>query len=619
MNIFAKNFKAIKQILIYEPPKDPPPFVLKEAERPNDAPSPVTSSLAQHEALLRYAQRLADTVEKSREVLKDPFQTEKIEALKLEIAALEKQKDKLSPVLETYSLEQSPVDQEISTSMEENKLALEKLYNLPLNKDLIIRRLTIPAKPPVNAALAFIDGLSDKNTINLAILQPLMLLGKSNKNLFDADGLEELIAEYLPGNQVKLVHTIGEIVAAINMGDTAILFDGLSQAVLIETKGQEHRGIDRPALEQTVRGSQSAFTETLRINTGLVRALLRTSDLTTEMITVGTRSNTLCAVMYLKSVINPDLVVEAKRRLENITTDAITQAGMLQLLMMDQPILPYPQALSTERPDRVAAALAEGRLAILVDGSPFAIVAPISFFTLLHVSEDFALPWIAGSFSRILRLSGALINILLPAMYLAISYFHQEALPTDLILAIGAAREKVPFPAFVEIAAMEFAFELLREGGIRIPGMLGSTIGIVGAIILGQAAVAASIVSPITVVIIAVTGLASFAVPDYSLSFAFRLTRFIFELLAAILGLIGVAGGLITITVLLCSMKSLGVPYLAPLAPKTKYGYDVILRGPNASQELRPDELSPQDIRRQPKVSLNWTKKPSDQKKGGNS
>jgi spore germination protein KA len=208
------------------------------------------------------------------------------------------------------------------------------------------------------------------------------------------------------------------------MGDTAILFDGLAQAVLIETKGQEHRGIDRPTLEQTVRGSQSAFTETLRVNTGLVRALLRTSDLTTEMITVGTRSNTLCAVMYLKSVINPDLVVEAKRRLQGIATDAITQAGILQLLMMDQPFLPFPQALSTERPDRVAAALSEGRLAVLVDGSPFAIVAPINLFTLLHVSEDFALPWVAGSFSRILRLSGALINILLPAMYLAISYFH---------------------------------------------------------------------------------------------------------------------------------------------------------------------------------------------------
>jgi spore germination protein KA len=166
---------------------------------------------------------------------------------------------------------------------------------------------------------------------------------------------------------------------------------------------------------------------------------------------------------------------------------------------------------------------------------------------------------------------------------------------------------------------MEFAFELLREGGIRIPGLLGSTIGIVGAIILGQAAVSASIVSPITVVIIAVTGLASFAVPDYSLSFAFRLTRFIFEFLAAVLGLIGVAGGIITITVLLCSMKSLGVPYLAPIGPKTKYGYDVIVRGPNASQELRPDELSPQDIRRQPKVSLKWTKEPSGKKKGDKS
>lgn len=614
MNILTKNFKAIKEIVLFTPPTDPPPFVLKEAEKANN--TPLSGDIAQHQALLRCARRLAGTIEKALVILKEPCQIDKIAALKVEIEALEQQQTNLSPILETYSLSQSPAKNVISTSLEENRLQLENLYNLPNNKDLVFRNLTIPAKPPVRAFLAFVDGLADKNTINLSILQPLLLLGKSDKTLYQPDGLIPLIEEYLPGNQVKLAHTFGDATTSINMGDTAIFFDGIPKAVLIETKGQEHRGIDRPTLEQSVRGSQSAFTETLRVNTGLIRSLLRTSDLTTEMITVGTRSNTLCAVMYLKSIINPDLVTETKRRLQNIQIDTILEAGTLQLLLMDQPNLPFPQALSTERPDRVAAALGEGRLAILVDGSPFAIVAPINLFTLFHVSEDFSLPWVAGSFGRILRILGASITILLPAMYIAISYYHQEALPTDLILAIGGARERVPFPAIVEIVSMELAFELLREGGIRIPGMLGSTIGIVGAIILGQAAVSASIVSPITVVIIAVTGLASFATPDYSLSFALRLTRFIFEILAAMLGLVGVAGGLITIIVLLSSMKSLGVPYLTPIAPKTTAGYDIVLRGPNASQELRPDELNPKDIRRQPKVSLQWTKKAPKGKKG---
>ncbi|MBS1115432.1 MAG: gerAA 1, partial [Nitrospirae bacterium] len=194
--------------------------------------------------------------------------------------------------------------------------------------------------------------------------------------------------------------------------------------------------------------------------------------------------------------------------------------------------------------------------------------------------------WLAGSFSRLIRFLSSVIAIILPAFYIAISYFHQEALPTDLILAIGAARERVPFPAFLEIAAMEFAFELLREGGLRIPGMLGSTISIVGAIILGQTAVTANIVSPITVVIIAVTGLASFSIPDYSMAFSLRLVRFAFELLAALLGLVGIAGGLIAITVFLCNMKSLGVPYMAPVGPKTTPGYDTVIRGPVFS---RPD------------------------------
>jgi len=341
----------------------------------------------------------------------------------------------------------------------------------------------------------------------------------------------------------------------------------------------------------------------------MARSILRTSDLTTEILTIGLRSNTPCAVMYLKSVINPDLVTEAKRRLKNIAIDCITESGTLEQFLVDSPSIPYPQTLSTERPDRVAAALSEGRFAILVDGSPFAIVAPISLFTLFHAGEDFAYSWTSASLGRLLRIFGVALTLILPGVYIAISYFHQEALPTDLILAIGGARERVPFPSVLEIVAMEFAFELLRESSVRIPGMLGSTIGIVGAIILGQAGVAAAIVSPITVMIIAVTGLASFAIPDFGLAMSVRLTRFALEVLAAIFGLVGVAAGLLAMTGVLCSMKSFGVPYMAPLAPKVKAGFDVILRGPVYSQELRPDELNPQDERRQARVSRQWIQK----------
>ncbi|MBP2645066.1 MAG: gerAA 1 [Firmicutes bacterium] len=619
MNIFSKNFKAFKELVVFQPTQAPPPFVVEETEKSGSTTTQEQTRLAleEHEALLRYARRVAITLEKVKNTLAEPAPNEKLASLRAELDALSKQKAHVSPLISTYSLTQDPLDQPVSTSLEENTLALEQLYNLPYNKDLVLRNITIPSSIPIVATLAFIDGLVDNNIISQTILEPLMSLGRENRDLIRGDTAPQIAARYLPSSQVKPAFFLREVTSGLNLGDTAIFFDGAAEALIVETKGQEHRGIDRPALEQSVRGSQAAFSETLRANTGLIRSLLRTNDLVTEILTLGTRSNTLCAVMYLKSVINPALVQEAKFRINSINVDAISESGTLQLFIEDHPMIPYPQALSTERPDRVAAALSEGRLAILVDGASFALVAPISLFTLFHGAEDFSFSWLAASFLRLIRLLGALLTILLPAFYIAINYFHQEALPTDLILTIGGAREMVPFPAIVEILSMEFAFELVREGGIRVPGMLGSTIGIVGAITLGQAAVSAGIVSPITVVIVAVTGLASYAIPDYSLAFSIRLTRITFEILAAMLGLVGLAGGLITIIVLLCGMKSLGVPYLAPVGPKTTPGYDMVIRGPVYSQELRPDELNPKDRRRQSSVARGWTQEAPAGKKDG--
>ena len=620
-NFFSKNFAALKRLVLYKPPPDAPQFVLDErgatgpekAEKDGKAAASEEFHLAaqRHAAMLRYARRLEFALAKAASLLIPPISREKAAALGTELAALEKQKEQLSPLVTSYAFRRDPLDAPISASLEENKLALERLYNLPANKDLITRDITIPAAPPVKAFLAFIDGLADKQTINLAILQPLLLLGSGSRQLYDGDTLQKLVGEFLPANQVRLAHTLRDVTDSINLGDTAIFLDGAAAAIVAETKGFEHRTVSRSMIEQSVRSSQSAFTETIRVNTALVRTFLRASDLTAEFLTVGARGNNLCAIMYLKSVINPLLVEEARRRLKSIKTDTIFESGMLQHFFEDYALLPYPQSLLTERPDRVAAALSEGRLAILVDGSPFALVAPISLFTLLHASEDFSFSWITGSFSRALRIASTMVAALFPSLYIAISYFHQEALPTELILAVAGARENVPFPSIVEIAIMEFAFELIREAGVRIPNMMGSTIGIVGAIILGQAAVAASIVSPITVVIIAITGLSSFAIPDYSLAAAVRLTRFAFEIIAAILGLVGVASGILSLLVTFAAMKSLGVPYLAPVAPKTIFGYDVLLRGPAYSQEFRPDALSPQDRRRQPRISRVWTKTPA--------
>lgn len=614
MNIISKNFRALKELIIYRPPETPSSFVLPEQNERGAAsvlpPDQLKIDAAAHAALLRCAERLAKTMENTLQSLTGPLEQEKLQALMKELAALQEQQTRLLPVFQAYSRERTPLDQAVSTSLEENRLTLERLYNFPANKDLVMRKITLPATPPVPAILFFVDGLIDKDTINLAILQPLMLLGDAGRRLYDGRLTSRLVTEYLPSNQIRIAKTLRDVLDSLNLGDTAVFLDGVDEAVLVETKGQEHRSIDRPQIEQSVRGSQSAFTEMLRVNTGLVRAILRTCDLTTEISNIGARSNTLCAVMYLHSVINPLLVQEIKRRLDGIKVDHISSTGELMLYLIDHPLLPFPQVLSTERPDRVAAALLEGRLAVLLDGSPFAIVLPISLFTLFHTGEDFSFSWIAASFLRLLRFIGTFLTLTLPAIYIAIIYFHQEAIPTDMILAIAGARERVPFPSIMEILMMEFAFELLREAGTRIPSLLGPSIGIVGGIILGQAAVSAGIVSPITVVIVAVTGLASFSIPDYSFSYAIRLSRFIFEMLAVIFGFVGIACGLLTLTAILCAIKSLGTPYLSPVAPKTKAGYDIVLRGPVYSQELRPDALNVQDRRRQTSISRQWREEP---------
>jgi len=500
-------------------------------------------------------------------------------------------------------------ERSVTTSLEENRKIIEALYHLPLNKDVVIREMDVASDPPVKAMAIFIDGLVDAKTLNLAILQPLMLLGSSQRRLYDGDLIDKIIRKYLPSNQVQRADNFIALQEGINSGDTAIFFDGIAEAVLINTKGWEHRSIERPTTEPTVRGSQSGFTENLRTNTSLIRTIMRNSDLVTEMIKVGTRSRTTVAMLYLQSVANPQLVAEVKRRIQGIRTDCLSSSGNLIQFIEDHPLLPFPQSLSTELPDRVAPHLSEGRIALIVDGNPYIHVLPVSFFTFYHSAEDFSLPLLVTNFQRCLRFFGALIATILPSLYIAISYFHVEALPTQLLLAIAGSREEVPFPAWFEVLIMEISFELIREAGVRVPSVLGTTIGIVGAIILGQAAITAHIVSPAVVVVIAITGLASFTIPEYRMAAAIRLVRFLLLIFSIFFGLVGLSTILLWLTVILCSMKSFGMPYMAPVAPKAKAGFDIVVRGPVYSQNNRPEALNTQDKTRQPQVSRTWKKK----------
>jgi spore germination protein KA len=614
---------GIKDVLVYQPPCQPTPFILDETRREKEEidgeffPSAaVTEGIRELEFMINYAKKLDTFMQKSSKDLRSKEKHEVVKKIKAEFEMIQTEwKEIKKHTIKNHSIDGMYNNTVISTDINENQSMLESIYQLPLNKDVVIRSITISDQPKIKVLIVFMDGLIDKKIINMTLLEPLMFMKNRKEHVQGEDFISFVMEECLPSGQASRVGSFREVQQAINTGDAVVFFDGAGEAVTVETKGYEHRSIGTPTTEQSVRGSQNAFTEVLRVNTALIRTMLHASDLVTEMIPIGARGHSNCAVMYIKSIANEELVEEVKRRVSSISTDIITDSGILEHFIEDFPRNPFPQTLSTERPDRVAIHLSEGRVAIFIDGSPFGHILPVSFFTLMHSSDDFSLNLYYTNMLRLVRWFGALLSLLLPGLYLAISTFHQEAIPTELLLSIAAARAQVPFPTVVEILFMEFSFELIREGGLRIPGILGSTIGIVGALILGQTAVTAKIVSPIMVIVIALTGLASYSIPDYRLASAFRLSRFVFVLLAMSMGLIGVACGFLLFIAMLCSLKSFGMPYLAPLAPKTVNGGDTIFRSPSYHQKRRPDALNTKDEIRQKNTSRTWI---TDSSKGGN-
>lgn len=518
-----------------------------------------------------------------------------------------KKPKKVSPA-DTFAEE--PDEWAIRSILAINKQRVEGLFHLPLNKDVVIREFVLGNEPQVNAFLVFVEGMADKQVINNFILQPLMLLSNLDKEQGQSINLcQRVLRSYLPSNQVKEVTNFQEVIAEVTTGSTVIFVDGCPNAIAAETKGFAHRSVEAARTEQVVQGPQEGFVENLRSNTTLIRRIIHSANLVTEYLPVGERNRANVAILYLADLVNPKLVKEVKRRLSSVKVDYIADTGMLEEMIEDYPFSLIPQTIKTERPDRVASLLVEGKVAIAMDNNPFVIVVPAVFFDFIHSPEDHYVRFPYGMWLRFIRVIALFITLLLPAFYVAIATFHQEMIPTDLLLTIAASEELVPFPTIVEILLMEFSFELIREAGVRVPGIIGPTLGIVGTLILGQAAVAASIVSPILIIIVAVTGLASFAIPSYTVAFGFRSMRFIFIFLAALLGFFGISTGLFLLLCLIISMKSFGVPFFVPIAPRTGPSPDVILRYPVWQQELRPDYLQPRDRKRQPNISRSWAKK----------
>ncbi|HEY5563507.1 MAG TPA: spore germination protein [Clostridiaceae bacterium] len=486
----------------------------------------------------------------------------------------------------------------VSGSINDNLNFIKTAFNFENNKDIIIREFKLQNKK--DAFIAYLDGMVDRNIINNFILRPLM---NDPSSLNTEDSIFERVIET---NQAKKLTIQKDVIYGILTGDTAVYLDGKDYYVLCETKGFEKRAVDKPHNEAVIKGSQEAFSENLRTNITLIRKIIKNNNLTTEFLEIGDENRNLCAITYLKGIINPAIVDEVKRRINGIKTDFINGSGMLEQFIEDSPMSIIPTVLSTERPDVVASHIVEGKISIIAEGTPFAIIVPITISALLVSPEDSALRWQYGTLLRIIRIIALFLATLLPGIYIAITTYHQEMIPTELLLAIAIARENVPFPTIVEILLMEFSFELIREAGVRIPGMLGTTIGIIGVLVVGQASVQADLVSPVLIVIIATTGLANYTIPDFSFSTGIRIIRLFFIILGAFLGFYGISIGIVILLSFLVDMKSFGVPFLSISIPKTRKSFNKFIKYPIWKQELRPDEVNPLKLRRQPKVSRRW-------------
>lgn len=490
----------------------------------------------------------------------------------------------------------------VSRDLKEN---IEKLkYIFKDTGDIIFRSIDIGRDYKRGACLVYTDGLVNAPSISEHVIQTLFRLDKCDDfdiRYIKSNIMDLLAKEAIAIPEVKEEDDLDKIVDAILSGQTALFIDGADKVLILETRGWPNRGVNQPDSETVVRGPRDGFTETLKINMTLIRRRIKDPKLKTVLTTVGRRSKTDVAIMYIEDIVSPEILEEVNKRLNQIDIDAILDSSMLEFLIEDNYLSPFPQIESTERPDSVAASLCEGRVGILVDNSPFALVVPATVGTLTQTSEDYYSRWTIASVVRFIRLISIFISSLAPALYIAITSFHPGIIPTRLNYYLGASRINVPFPAVVEAFLMEATLELLRESGSRIAGPIGTTIGIVGGLIIGQAAVEAGIVSPLMIIVVAITTIATFSIPKYEWASGFRFIRFIFMILASILGLYGIILGVAVTLTHLSRMESFGIPFTAPysgLGIKEGDLKDTLVKAPIQKFEYRPAFTFPRNRRR---------------------
>ncbi|MBE7012898.1 MAG: spore germination protein [Ruminococcaceae bacterium] len=496
---------------------------------------------------------------------------------------------------------------EVSKDIDENLAYARQVLSCPDNGDIVIREFDIEVcGGKLRGFAVFADGLSSGRDISQNILLPLMCLADTHPT--DMDDMSDYILRCLiPHIQTFKEKDINKILKSVNYGNCGIFIDTLGWGFSAEVKAWEHRSISEPANETVIQGPHEGFNEMLRANTALIRKTLNTNNLVMKNVTLGRTSKTPAAVCYLKNVANTSLVDEVEYRLTNLDTEYILSSLTLAQYIEEATFVSVPQIITTERPDRVCHALIEGRVAIVVSGSSHVLIVPATLFDMASSPEDSYLRFPYSLLTRCIRIIAIILSLLAPAVFLAVMNFHQELILTDILFALSKARSAVPFSSFIELLLMELSFELIKEASVRVPGPVGSSLGIVGGLILGQAAVSANIVSPIMIIVVAITGISSFAIPSYQLSFSFRFMRFIYTFGAAIAGFVGIFTVMFIDTLLVVNTKSFGTPYTSPIASGEKLRISrLIFTPPVWKKGIRPDYLKPKDKTDSSYISRKW-------------
>ncbi|UOQ49341.1 spore germination protein [Gracilibacillus caseinilyticus] len=486
----------------------------------------------------------------------------------------------------------------IKNNTNDNRAELSKLfYN---SVDIKYREFEIGNQNPIQCFICYTEGLVNKDDINLFIMEPLLSSNSTNKiDQMSSSSVFSLIKnQTLTSTSVTEVVNLDDAISGILSGKTALFVNGENTALLVSTEGFAARKVEEPDTESTVRGSREGFNEVLNVNTSLIRRKISNPNLTFEEMTIGKQTQTKVRIGYISGIANPKVVEEVKKRLNEIDTDTILESGYIEQFIEDNPYSIFPTIGNSEKSDKVAGKILEGRVAIFCNGTPFVLTVPHLLIEIFQVPEDYYSRPFLVSIMRLFRLAAFFLTLITPAFFVAIATYHHEMVPAFLLVTMAAAEEKVPFPVFLEAIMMIVIFEILREAGVRMPRPIGSAISIVGALVIGEATVQAGLISAPMVIVVALTAITGFVVS--AINDAIIIIRFFLLILAGTLGFYGLLMGLLVIIGHLCSLRSFGSPFLAPFGPVILSEWkDAFIRMPLKSLTFRPQTITWKRSRRQ--------------------